>query len=55
MTTLLLLKEIYTSTFQSLGNDLVGKFLKTLCWFCFLTIAAVLYAFIYRAVTGYSF
>ena len=55
MTTLLLVKQLYLSMFQSLGNDFVGTFLKVLCWFCFLTIGMVLYAFLYRAITGFAF
>ncbi|MFD0862671.1 DUF6747 family protein [Sungkyunkwania multivorans] len=55
MTIFLQFKKIYTSAFKNLGNDLTATFLKAFSWFCFILIGVVIYAFIYRLLTGFAF
>ncbi|WP_342155799.1 DUF6747 family protein [Joostella sp. CR20] len=53
MTTLLLLKELYKSSFSELKNGYAATFLKVLSWFFFLVFLVVIYAFFYRLFTGF--
>ncbi|EIJ38898.1 DUF6747 family protein [Galbibacter orientalis] len=53
MTTLLLLKELYVSSFSELKNGYVATFLKVFSWFCFAILLVVIYAFFYRLFTGF--
>ncbi len=55
MKTILLLKEVYVEGFRNLGNFIVKKYFKLFAWFSFAMFIIVLYAFIYRVVTGFAF
>lgn len=55
MKTLLLLKDIYREAFRNLGNYITRIFFKGFAWFNFALFIVVLYAFIFRVVTGFPF
>jgi len=55
MKNVLLIKEIYLEGFKNLGNKLVKSYFKAFSWFCFASFLIVLYAFIFRVVTGFAF
>ena len=55
MKTILLLKEVYVEGFRNLGNFIIKKYFKLFAWFSFAMFIIVLYAFIYRVVTGFAF
>jgi len=55
MKTVLLIKEIYTDGFRNLGNFIVKEYFKVFAWFCFAMYVVVLYAFLFRLVTGFAF
>jgi hypothetical protein len=55
MKTILLFKEIYSEAFKTLENFVVRKFFKFFAWFSFIMFGIVLYAFIYRILTGFPF
>ena len=55
MKNLSIAKELYTEAFKSLGQTLVKSYLKVFSWFCFAGFGVVLYAFIYRILTGFAF
>ncbi len=51
----LLVKEIYLEAFRNLGNMLLQRSFKIFSWFCFIMFFVVLYAFVFRVVTGFPF
>ncbi|MCK0189839.1 DUF6747 family protein [Arenibacter sp. F20364] len=53
MKTLLLVKEIYSEGFRNLGHIIVKNYFKAFMWFSVAMFAIVLYAFIFRLVTGF--
>ncbi len=53
MTTLLLIKDIYTDFFKGYKNKITVGLFKSMSWLCFALIAVILYAFIYRIATGF--
>jgi hypothetical protein len=55
MKTLLLFKEIYLDAFKALENFVVKKFFKLFAWFSFILFLIVVYAFVYRLITGFPF
>ncbi len=55
MKTTLLIREIYLEAFRNLGSALVKSYFKAFSWFCFASFAIMLYAFIFRVATGFSF
>ncbi|WP_188369866.1 DUF6747 family protein [Muriicola marianensis] len=55
MKTLLLMKEIYMEAFKALENFFLRKFFKIFAWFSFIMFLVVVYAFVFRLVTGYPF
>ncbi|MEH6679573.1 MAG: DUF6747 family protein [Sediminicola sp.] len=55
MNRLLLVKEIYSEGFKNLGHLLVTNYFKAFSWFCFGLFAVVIYAFIFRLITGFAF
>lgn len=55
MTTFLLAKQLYIQAFKNLGHYLVTYYFKILSWVCFITLAIILYAFVYRLFTGFAF
>ncbi len=55
MKTLSLVKNIYVDGFKNLGNLIVKNYFKAFAWFSFIMFSMVLYAFIYRVVTGFAF
>ena len=55
MRTVLLLKEIYLEGFRNLGNYLVRNYFKFFAWFTLGMFAVVLYAFVFRLITGFPF
>ena len=52
---LLLLKQIYLEAFKNLGHIIIKNYFKVFSWFCFISFVIVLYAFIFRVLTGYAF
>lgn len=52
---LLQLKELYLEAFEQLGHFLIKYYFKAFFWFCFAVFIIVLYAFIYRVLTGFAF
>lgn len=55
MNTLLLFKEIYLEGFRNLGSYLVKNYFKAFAWFAFVLFFVVLYAFVFRVLTGFPF
>lgn len=55
MKTLHLIKEIYMDGFRNLGHVIVREYLKVFFWISFLLFFMALYAFVYRAMTGFAF
>jgi hypothetical protein len=55
MKTIELLKEIYLEGFRNLGTLIVRSYFKLFSWFCFAMFLLALYAFIFRASTGFAF
>ncbi|NNJ88254.1 MAG: hypothetical protein HKP53_02540 [Eudoraea sp.] len=55
MKTLLLMKEIYTEAFKALENFFVRRFFKIFAWFSLILFLIVVYAFVYRILTGFPF
>jgi hypothetical protein len=55
MKPLLLIKQIYLEAFKNLGHIIVKNYFKIFSWFCFLSFVIVLYAFIFRVLTGFAF
>ncbi len=55
MKTVLLLKDIYRDAFESLGHYITKNFFKGFAWFSFGMFSVVLYAFIFRVITGFPF
>ncbi|WP_340075539.1 DUF6747 family protein [Leptobacterium sp. I13] len=51
----LLFKEIYEGAFRGIGGNPTVPIMKSIAWLCFLCILTVLYAFVYRMVTGFTF
>ncbi|WP_204335988.1 DUF6747 family protein [Leptobacterium flavescens] len=50
----LLFKELYVDAFKGIGGPAVA-ILKPMSWLCFACISIVLYAFVYRVMTGFPF
>jgi hypothetical protein len=55
MKTLLLVREIYMEAFRNLENFIVRRYFKFFAWFSFIMFLIVVYAFVYRIVTGFPF
>lgn len=55
MKTLLLVKNIYLDGFKNIINLIAGKYFKDLAVFGFIMFVVVLYAFIFRAITVFTF
>ena len=55
MKTVLLIKNIYRDAFTNLGNFITKEFFKVFAWFSFGMFAVVLYAFVFRVITGFAF
>jgi len=55
MKQLLLIKQIYLEAFKNLGHAIVKNYFKIFSWFCFISFVIVLYAFIFRVLTGFAF
>ncbi|MGB5404059.1 DUF6747 family protein [Robiginitalea sp.] len=55
MNTVLLIKKIYQDAFESLGHFITKNFFKGFAWFSFGMFSVVLYAFIFRVMTGFPF
>ncbi len=55
MKTLLLFKDIYHEGFRNLGSLIVENYFKAFAWFSFIMFAVVMYAFIFRIITGFAF
>lgn len=55
MKTLLLCKEIYLEGFKDFTQLMVKNYFKAFSWFIFAMIAVVIYAFIFRVITGFAF
>ncbi|MET6990050.1 DUF6747 family protein [Sediminicola arcticus] len=55
MKTLLLIRNTYSESFKSIENFFVRNYFKGFAIFSFIMFAVVLYAFIFRVFTGFSF
>ncbi|WP_339710353.1 DUF6747 family protein [uncultured Kriegella sp.] len=55
MNTLQNIREIYHEGFKNLGSMIVKNYFKAFAWFGFAMYAVVLYAFVFRVATGFSF
>lgn len=55
MKTILLIKEVYLEGFRNLGNYLIKNYFKAFAWFSFAMLLVVLYAFVFRVITGFPF
>ena len=55
MKTALLISEIYREAFRDLGHFLIKNSMKVFAWFSFAMFLVVLYAFLFRAFTGFAF
>ncbi len=55
MQKLLLIKEIYVEAFKDWTYRLLHKYFKVFSWFCFFLLAVVIYAFVFRVSTGFTF
>ncbi|SHI30191.1 hypothetical protein SAMN04487911_10126 [Arenibacter nanhaiticus] len=55
MKKVLLMKEIYLEAFKNLGHIILKQYFKAFSIFCFCLIALVIYAFLFRVFTGFSF
>lgn len=51
----LLLQEIYLEAFRDWSYKLLNKYFRAFSIFCFFLIAVVMYAFVFRLSTGFSF
>lgn len=55
MGTLLHFKNLYTEAFDNCKPEIAVIFLKAYSLFCLLMLSIAIYAFIYRAFTGFDF
>ena len=55
MKTLLLVREIYQEAFNDLGHFIAKNYFKAFAWFSFGMFAVVIYAFVFRLITGFPF
>ncbi|MEH6512739.1 DUF6747 family protein [Maribacter arcticus] len=55
MKTVIVLKEIYSEGFKNIGNYIIKHSLKAFTWFTVFMFITVLYVFMYRLFTGFSF
>ncbi|MEK6151716.1 DUF6747 family protein [Flavobacteriaceae bacterium 3-367] len=55
MGTLVHFKNLYLEAFRNCKPEFVVILLKIYSLFCFLMLSMALYAFFYRAVTGFNF
>ena len=55
MKTILLIKEIYIEGFKDIQNYVVKHYFKAFGWFTLAMFVIVLYAFLFRLFTGFSF
>jgi hypothetical protein len=55
MKTILLVRDIYREAFVNLGHFITKNYFKAFAWFSFAMFFVVLYAFVFRVVTGFPF
>ena len=55
MKTMLLVRNIYREAFVNLGHFITRNYFKAFAWFSFAMFFVVLYAFVFRVVTGFPF
>ncbi|MFD0862353.1 DUF6747 family protein [Sungkyunkwania multivorans] len=55
MTTLLLIKNIFSSAFNQIENAFLAFLFKLATLFCVVLIGTIIYAFVYRLATGFAF
>ena len=55
MGTLNIFKTLYKDSFKNLTNILLSSYLKVLTWGSLSLIGVIVYAFVYRLATGFSF
>lgn len=55
MKTILLVRDIYREAFVNLGHFITRNFFRFFAWFSFVMFTVVLYAFVFRVVTGFPF
>lgn len=55
MTTFLLLKDLYLTSFEELQSKPLANLFKAMSVVCFVLLLVVMYAFLYRVLTGFAF
>jgi len=55
MKTVLLVREIYFEGFRNLGNYIIKHYLRAFTWFTIAMFVLVLYAFMFRLMSGFAF
>ena len=55
MSTVLLIKDIYNQAFANIGNFIARNYFKAFAMFSFAMFSVVIYAFVFRVVTGFPF
>ncbi|WP_373016929.1 DUF6747 family protein [Muriicola sp.] len=55
MKSVMLMKELYLEAFKSIGNQIAKSYLKILSWLFLSSYIIVVFAFIFRASTGFAF
>ena len=55
MKTILLVRDIYREAFVNLGHFITKNYFRFFAWFSFAMFFVVLYAFVFRVVTGFPF
>lgn len=54
MKTILLVRNIYLEGFKNIGNFVVRNYFKGFAIFSFVMFAVVIYAFVFRLITGFA-
>ncbi|MEJ1223187.1 DUF6747 family protein [Sediminicola sp. 1XM1-17] len=54
MKTILLVRNIYLEGFKNIGNFVVRNYFKGFAIFSFIMFTVVIYAFVFRLMTGFA-
>ncbi|GGD54833.1 DUF6747 family protein [Muriicola marianensis] len=55
MKSVMLMKELYLEAFKNIGSQFAKSYLKVLSWLFMASYIIVVFAFIFRASTGFAF
>jgi len=55
MKNVMLMKELYLEAFKSISSNFAKSYLKILSWLFLASYLIVVFAFIFRASTGFAF